>query len=34
VRLPLKRAISLAPALRRAADAIALTFRVDKDCVE
>lgn len=30
VRLPLKRAISLAPALRRAAEAIALTFRVDK----
>lgn len=31
VRLPLKRAISLAPSLRRAAEAIALTFRVDKE---
>ena len=33
VRLPLKRAISLAPALRRAAEAVALTFRADKDRV-
>ena len=34
VRLTLKRAISLAPALRRAAEAIALTFRPDKDRVD
>lgn len=34
VRLPLKRAISLAPSLRRAAEAIALTFRVDKERAE
>jgi hypothetical protein len=34
VRLPLKRAISLAPALRRAAEAIALTFRADKERVD
>jgi DNA-binding IclR family transcriptional regulator len=34
LRLPLKRAISLAPALRRAADAIALTFRPDKERAE
>lgn len=34
MRLPLKRAISLAPALRRAAEAIALTFHIGKMGVE